>query len=158
MGCYVLDTTVLSNFAHVRRPLLIRTALGESVLTTPVVMAELAQGVKAGYVPACDWDWLDILKPDERIRSLADELRRVVDGGEAESLAAALVQGCVFLSDDFAARELAKHHGVKVSGTLGILIRLVKSDRLSLDEADKLLQTMIAHGYRSPVSTLVPFV
>lgn len=154
MGCYVLDTTVLSNFAHARRPLLIRTALGENVFTTPVVMAELAQGMDMGYVPACKWDWLDVLKPDERIRRMADELRRVVDRGEAESLAAALVRGCVFLSDDFAARELAKHHGVKVSGTLGVLIKLVKLNALPISEADTLLAKMIEKGYRSPVTTI----
>jgi predicted nucleic acid-binding protein len=121
-------------------------------------MVELEQGVKAGYVPACDWKWLDVLTPDTRVTSLADDFRSVVDAGEAESLAAALVRGCVFVSDDLAARRLAKHHGVKVSGTLGILIRLVKSEMLSLDEANMLLQTMIAYGYRSPVSSLTSFI
>ena len=154
MGCYVLDTTVLSNFAHVQRPHLIWEALGEHVFTTPVVMAELAVGVEMGFAPACDWAWLQILEPDERSMALAGELGRVLDAGEAESLAMAIRQDCVFLSDDLAARRLALSRGVKVSGTLGILLKLVKQGALDMEEADGLLREMVAKGYRSPTSSL----
>ncbi|RME80973.1 MAG: DUF3368 domain-containing protein [Caldilineae bacterium] len=154
MGCYVLDTTVLSNFAHVGQPHLIQRALGLHVFTTPVVMAELAMGVEAGHVPACDWEWLKILEPNEDTATLISEFQRVLDAGEAESLAVAIQKGCIFLSDDLAARRLASSRDVKVSGTLGILLKLVKMGELDLDEADRLLQGMMAKGYRSPVSTL----
>jgi len=36
---YLLDTTVLSNFAHVQRPDLPRTVLGSNVTVTPNIMA-----------------------------------------------------------------------------------------------------------------------
>jgi hypothetical protein len=35
-----------------------------------------------------------------------------------------------------------------------VLALLVKGQHLPLEEADGLLQAMIAHGYRSPVSSL----
>jgi len=150
----MLDTTVLSNFAHVQRPHLIRSAMGETAFTTPIVMAELDKGVKGGWVPDCNWSWLQVLEPDKDVIAMASEFRRILDAGEAESLAMAKRQGCVFLSDDFAARRLASKQGVKVSGTLGVLIKLVKSGEIELSEANTLLQGMISKGYRSPVSNL----
>jgi predicted nucleic acid-binding protein len=43
---------------------------------------------------------------------------------------------------------------VPISGTLGLLTRLVQQAHLSLQEANDLLRRMIAAGYRSPVSDL----
>ena len=58
------------------------------------------------------------------------------------------------LTDDRDARELARHLQVPLSGTLGVLTRLVDIEHLSLEEADSLLLRMIASGYRSPVTSL----
>ena len=154
MGCYVLDTTVLSNFSHVQRPDLVRAALGEQAFTTPAVRAELDAGMNIGLVAPCDWDWLSLLTPDERMTVLAQQFLQVLDTGEAESLAAVVVRECVFLSDDLAARRLVASQGVRVSGTLGVLILLVKRDVLDPKEADDLLRGMMAKGYRSPVASL----
>jgi len=43
---------------------------------------------------------------------------------------------------------------IPVSGTLGLLVRLVDQGFLSLQEADDLLRRMIVAGYRSPVTRL----
>jgi predicted nucleic acid-binding protein len=49
---------------------------------------------------------------------------------------------------------LARQLGVSLAGTIGILAILVKQGQLPLVEGDRLLQEMIAAGYRSPLSTL----
>jgi len=154
MSCHVLDTTVLSNFSHVKRPRLVQLALGNAVFTTPIVMTELSNGINAGFVPQCDWRWLQVLLPDDETLVLMNTFQRVLDAGESESLSMAIQRGCLFLSDDFAARRLAKRRGVRVSGTLGILLRLVEINALTLLEANNLLLEMIANGYRSPVDSL----
>ena len=118
-------------------------------------MGELQRGVQAGYLPACRWEWLRIWPPDAHIRAWAERFHRVVDAGEAEGLATALVLGCVFLSDDLAARRLARQHGVRVSGTVGILLRLVRTGIVPLPEAEALLMQMRTHGYyRAPAARL----
>jgi len=43
---------------------------------------------------------------------------------------------------------------IPVSGTLGILLRLVNIGILTLEHADSLLGEMIAKGFRSPVDRL----
>jgi predicted nucleic acid-binding protein len=150
----ILDTTLLSNFAHLQHPELIHWAFGESLATTPKVMAELRVGEAEGLVPACDWTWLTVLELSQEEQSLAAEFSQQLDPGESECLAVAAKRQCKFLSDDFAARRMAQQQGLKVSGTLGVLLRLVDQQRLTFEAADALLQTLLLYGYRSPVQSL----
>ena len=154
MTNYLLDTTVLSNFAHVRRPDLPRTVLGSNLAVTPGVLAELRAGEQTGRVPTCDWTGLTVLAPTAAESAAAVDLERQLDPGEAECLAVALQRGYRFLSDDFAARRLAEAKGAIVSGTIGILLKGITTAVLALPEADRLLAEMIRHGYRAPVRTL----
>ncbi|WP_423224952.1 hypothetical protein [Candidatus Amarolinea aalborgensis] len=60
MPMAILDTTVLSNFAHVQRPDLLHVTLGNDAATTTVVLTELRSGEDLGLVPRCDWRWLRV--------------------------------------------------------------------------------------------------
>ena len=60
----------------------------------------------------------------------------------------------LLVTDDRSARAQARRLGVAVTGTIGILIRLVRDDHLTLDTADELLGAMITAGFRSPVLRL----
>ena len=60
MPSAMLDATLLSNFAHVRRPELLHNALGAAAATTPAIIAELAAGETLGWVSVCDWSWLPV--------------------------------------------------------------------------------------------------
>ena len=150
----ILDTTLLSNFSHLRRPELIRWVVGENLATTPKALAELRVGESAGLVPACDWTWLAVVELSQTEQSLTAELTERLGPGESECLAVAIQRQCVFFSDDLTARRLAKQRGLKVSGTIGILLRLVHDERLTLPEANALLGMLIVAGYRSPVQSL----
>jgi predicted nucleic acid-binding protein len=92
------------------------------------------------------------LNPSEEA-SLA-RIRLVLDDGEASCIAVAIERNSSLFSDDLDARRYAQRYGIRVSGTLGVLSLLVKGRHLPVEEADDLLQAMIAHGYRSPVSSL----
>ncbi len=150
----ILDTTLLSNFAHIRRPDLLQAVFGSDVSTTAVVIAELKSGVRAGWVPRCDWSWLPVVPPTEEEQFLAEQYSSVLDPGEAVCLAIANRRAWIFASDDLAARRLAQREGVAMSGTIGVLQKLVVTRLLTLDEADACLAIMISRGYRSPVKTL----
>lgn len=154
MSIALLDTTLLSNFSHVQRSDLLRLVLGEQAATTPTVIAELRMGETAGFIPACDWDWLTVVTLTSEEQSLAVELQQQLDPGEAECLAVAQIRQYKFFSDDFAARRVAHQHNLTVSGTIGILLTLVNDKKISLVEGDYLLNVMISRGYRSPVMSL----
>jgi predicted nucleic acid-binding protein len=147
------DTTVLSNFAQVRRPDLLRSAYPD--LAAPVqVWNELDLGVRRGLVPACDWSWLAILDLTEREQAQADELGRDLGPGESACIAIAVSRESLVLSDDWEARALGRSLGLEISGSLGVLDQLVLKQILSLEEADALLAEMVRRGFRSPCRSL----
>jgi predicted nucleic acid-binding protein len=147
------DTTVLNNFAQIRRPDLLRLAYRDLSAPTPV-WNELERGVRRGLVPACDWFWLKIIELTEPEQDRADEIGRDLGAGEAACIAAAVSRRFLMLSDDWEARKLGRSIGLEVSGSLGVLDRLVLKQVLSLEEADALLAEMVLHGFRSPYQSL----
>lgn len=151
----LLDNTVLSNFALVHRPALLRAAFGELLATSEQVIEELMAGVSRGKLPDLDWSWLPVWTLQEAERDHYDQFLRTLNAGEASCLAMALVRECQFLTDDRDARELAGLFQVPISGTLGVLIRLVDIGLLELEEAESLLRKMIDAGYRSPTTSLL---
>jgi len=73
--------------------------------------------------------------------SLVAALKLAIDAGEAEAIALASEKGCLLISDDKQARAAAKNLGVKVSGTIGVLVRAKQNGVISaikpiLDELD----------------------
>jgi predicted nucleic acid-binding protein len=150
----LLDNTVLSNFATVRRPDLLRAAFGDQLATARQAFDELQAGVRQGSLPDLDWSWLPVWSLDEAELPRYHDFLRTLNAGEAACLALAAARRCRFLTDDRDAREMAHRLRIPLSGTLGILVRLVDLGVLPLDEADGLLAQMIAANYRSPVTSL----
>ncbi len=81
-------------------------------------------------------------------------LDRSLDLGEASCLALAASRGVILATDDLAARRLAPGEGVSLTGTLGVLVALVRDDALPLSEANEMLEAMIQRRYRSLVDKL----
>jgi predicted nucleic acid-binding protein len=150
----LLDNTVMSNFAAVERPDLLRTAFGSGLATSQPAFDEWQAGVRQGKLPGLDWSWLPVWTVEEAEMSHYDRLLSRLNAGEAACLAMALTRRCRILTDDRDARELAHRLKIPLSGTLGVLVRLIDIGSLSLEEADALLSQMIAKGYRSPVTSL----
>ncbi|HZF08472.1 MAG TPA: DUF3368 domain-containing protein [Thermoanaerobaculia bacterium] len=147
------DTTVLNNFAQIRRTDLLRSIYPD--LSAPIpVWNELEIGVRRGMVPACDWSWLKIFDLTGEEGARADEIGRGLGAGEAACLAAAVSRGFLLLSDDWEARALGRSLGLEISGSLGVLDRLVEKKVLGLEEADALLAEMVRRGFRSPYRSL----
>ena len=74
--------------------------------------------------------------------------------GERSCIAVVKNRGGLFVTDDRKARQVALEMGVKVTGTLGILVVAVERKLISIEAANHLLAQMIAYGYRSPVNDL----
>jgi predicted nucleic acid-binding protein len=132
----------------------LRLAVGETAATTTQVITEFANRVSKRPVPATDWNWLQVLDLVSDEETLFQQLLRQINAGEASCLAIAAHRAGRVLTDDRDARKLAAQIQVPISGTLGILSQLVREESVSLNDADQLLQQMIANGYRSPVDSL----
>lgn len=149
----LLDNTVLSNFATVHRVELIRAAI-EDAATVSLVLDEYRAGVRLGRVPPEDWSWLSVHTLTTEEQELLAKLRLRLNDGEAACLAVAAIRHARIVTDDHDAREIAAKMRVAVSGTIGLLVRLVDIDALPMPQADRLLGEMIAAGYRSPITKL----
>lgn len=155
MTLHVIDTTALSNFAFVERPELIHAALKGEGVTTPVVYDELKAGESLGFIPVCDWSWLPVIQLTLAEYGLYEKLRLVLDEGEASCLAVAKSRQAVLVTDDLQARRMVNGEKILVSGTIGLLLTLIRAENITLREANVMLSDMIARGYRSPVRDLL---
>ena len=153
----VLDNTVLTNFGLVNRADLIIDLWPEIVYITADVLNEYRAGVQVAGLPANLWDHLPVisLSPSELALSLS--LAHRLGAGERSCLAIAISRRALCATDDEDARRYAKRANVPVIGTVGILARNVQDHRLALEDAQRLLNAMIAAGYRSSFSRLSDF-
>jgi predicted nucleic acid-binding protein len=165
MPDYIFDTTVLSNLAAVGRLDLLERRYRKVGLTTVEVSDELRRGLQAGYgylesvlrqiQTVSTGGWLRIVAPEsEAEHQLRGEFDLLLDPGEASCLALAMSRGVVLVTDDLAARQLAQERDMLLTGTVGILLALVRDGSLSLAEANALLAEMMERRYRSPVDRL----
>lgn len=150
----LFDATVLSNFARAGGLVLLQTAYPDLKATAEVI-DELRTGEDLGYFAPGTWDWLTPEPMTVEESAFMAALPKHLGSGEASCVAAAAVRHWQFFSDDLAARLAASQRGIRISGSVGVLIALVKQARLTVHEADDLLQAMRAQGYRSPVHTLL---
>jgi predicted nucleic acid-binding protein len=150
----ILDNTVLSNFALVDRTDLILSLAQWSCATTTAVMQEYAAGVIARGLAAAVWNDLPCFDLQPAEVTLADTLPRYLGLGERSAIALAIQQDAVLATDDVVARRVAQQQAIPVTGTLGLLVFAVRQRLLNLDEGNRLLAEMIAHGYHSPLFRL----
>lgn len=90
--------------------------------------------------------------PEER--NLFRNLSRRLGKGEASSIAIAYHRKYSFLTDDKDARVVAQSLQIPVSGTIGLLVKLVQKKACTEHEAERLLHSMIEHGFYSPISSM----
>ena len=153
----VTNTTLLSNFAHARRPDLPPLAFPGLVMPT-TVREELQEGERLGLLPSLDWSAIPVAEPERTQLAEIGQLTPSLDRGEIACLALARLHGAIAITDDRDARKVAQTLGLKVSGTLGALIQLIRHHGLTLEDGDRLLAKMIAAGYRSPRKSLESYL
>lgn len=66
-----------------------------------------------------------------------------LDPGEAQAFAVAAIYDGTLVTDDGPARTLARDTGVSVTGSIGVLIRVVDNNHISEAEADQWLKQWI---------------
>ncbi len=151
----LLNNTILSNFSVVGRPDLVRAAFAtEQAATVAAVITEHNNGVAQGHFPKCDWSWLSVLPltPDEQKE--LEQFPRHLGKGEAACLAVARARGWRFATDDWDARRTAQRLGIPITGTIGVLVILVKDRKLTPEQADGFLTQMIAAGFHTPITSV----
>ncbi|WP_251341797.1 hypothetical protein [Haloplanus halophilus] len=134
------------------------TTVLDSPVVVPAVREEIERGERAGY------EYLDAAVaalgeslPVREVPSEADDsdIRDHLDAGEAESILGVLAHGGTVATDDLAARRVAEHREVPVTGSVGLLVHGVELAHLDRDTADEWLDTWRERrGYYAPVESV----
>ncbi len=127
----IFDNCVLSNFALSDSLNIVeKLYAGESYVTNYVV-AENMKGILKGYLwlsklkDALEEGWLkEITLKSKREKTLFETLFVSLGVGESSSIAVAKIRSFVFACDDRVARREAEFLGIRLTGTIGILIKL----------------------------------
>lgn len=129
----VVDSTCLIGLDQINR-LDLLPKLFELVHAPPEVERE------SGFTP----EWLRVEHPSNS--DLVSALKAMVDDGEAEAIALAMERRWRIVLDDLRARDLAQKMGLKVIGTVGLLIRAKREGLLPW--VSPLLNELTAKGFR----------
>lgn len=161
----IFDNCVLSNFALSDSFFIIKKFYSNKGYITDFVYAENTKGILRGYRgltltrEAVKEGWIkEISIKNNKDRELFENLSVSLGFGEASSIAIAKSKGFTFACDDRAARKEAEVLGIKLTGTLGILIKAVKKKLVSQNEADEILRKMIKAGFYSPMKSVREFL
>jgi predicted nucleic acid-binding protein len=154
MSLVLFDNTVLTNFSLANEPRLAIAACPGQPCTTSAVLAEHLAASGEHALAEGLWCDLHIIEPTEEEQKLAGNLPRGLGSGERTCLALAIARRGLIATDDLHARRVAARYGVRVTGTLGLLVLAVESHLVSLERANMLLNVMVSAGYHSPVATL----
>ena len=157
----VLNTTVLSNFAHVDHVDLLVDL--PRVVTVPAVRNELAAGTETHSYLEHALAILDrgipVITPSQPAQEIEEQLLETLDPGEAQALAVAVDADGTLITDDGDARATAKQRGTNLTGSIGLLVRFVEDDQLSVDTADSYLSYWIDEGgFHSPARDFEVFL
>jgi predicted nucleic acid-binding protein len=161
----IFDNCVLSNFALSDSFAIIKRLYSTKSYITDFVYAENTKGILRGYRgltlirEAVKEGWLkEISIKTNKDRELFENLSVSLGFGEASSIAIAKAEGFIFACDDRAARKEAEVLGIRLTGTIGILLKAVKKKMISQSEADEILRKMIKAGFYSPLKSVKEFL
>jgi uncharacterized protein len=110
----VADSTCLIGLERIGR-LELLPAPFDPVLAPPAVARELGQSFR----------WLTIQRPKDLTQ--VKRWMALVDHGEAEAIALAQDTGLRLIVDDLQARTVARRHGIRIIGAVGLLVIAKKS-------------------------------
>jgi predicted nucleic acid-binding protein len=157
----IFDNCVLSNFALSDSLYIIKKLYADTAYITDFVTAENIRGILKGHKnlikikEAVKDGWLkEVVLEGTKEKELFESLLVSLGSGEASSIAVAKTRGFVFACDDNAARKEAVSLGVKLTGTIGILVKSVRKKVIERKEADVILRKMIKYGFYSPTTSI----
>jgi predicted nucleic acid-binding protein len=90
------------------------------------------------------FNWLSVEPPSDR--ALVAALGMLVDSGEAEALALACERDWTIVLDDKQARSVGKRLGLRIIGTVALIIRAKKQGLVPA--IAPLLESLAEHGFR----------
>jgi predicted nucleic acid-binding protein len=157
----IFDNCVFSNFALSDSLDIVKKLYGNESYVTNYVVAENMKGILKGHLrlsklkDALEDGWLkEITLKSKKEKSLFETLSVSLGVGESSSIAVAKIRSFVFACDDRVARREAEFLGIRLTGTIGILIKAVRKRIMTYKIADETLDQMKKYGFYSTIKSI----
>lgn len=153
----VSDSGPLIWLSKIGRIKLLKTLYNEVHIPEEVHNEVVTRGLNEGFSDALAIDdcikqgWMKVKKLDEseskRCLTIAEHAKEM-HLGEIQAITLAQKNNALLLMDESCGRAFAKTWGIKVRGTLYVILRSLREETITRDEAKEALFEMINKGFR----------
>jgi predicted nucleic acid-binding protein len=163
----VSDTSPLIWLAKTRKINLLRLLFKEIIIPKEVYEEAVEKGLEHGFSDAITikecvnqgWIKLSKLKPTDhdliqRIYEHAFEIHQ----GEAQAIVLAREMSSLLLIDESAGRALAEAWGLKVKGTIYVIMSALRNGLIDQTDAKETVLTMVTKGFRLEPNLLAKLI
>ena len=153
----VSNSSPLIWLSKIGRIILLKKLFGEVIIPEEVYKEAVERGLREGFSDALaikecvDKGWIRIWRLDEREIELSRKLTEQafeIHFGEAQSIVIARKINALLLMDESSGRALAEALGLKVKGTIYVIMRAVREKLLRRTEAKEMVMTLVNKGFR----------
>jgi len=153
----VSNTSPLIWLSKIGRIALLKKLFGEVIIPEEVYKEAVERGLKEGFSDALaikecvDQGWMKISKLNEREIKLCQKMMDHVFEihlGEAQAIILARETGALLLMDESSGRAFAETLGLRVRGTLYVIMKALREKLLDRAEAKEIVLALVSKGFR----------
>jgi len=136
---------------------LLKKIFREVIIPEEVFKESVDRGLEEGFsdpliIKECiDQGWIRVSKLNEKEAKLCQKIMEhafEIHLGEAQAIILAHEMGMLLLMDESSGRAFAETWGLKVRGTLYVIMKAIREEALKKDEAKEALLQLISKGFR----------
>jgi len=153
----VSDTSPLIWLSKMGKLDLLKKLFGEVVIPEEVFKESVDRGLREGFSDALiikecfDQGWIRVSKLNEKEVKLSQKIVEhafEIHLGEAQAIILAREMGVLLLMDESSGRAFAETWGLKVKGTVYVIMEALRKELLSRDEAKEATLQLTSKGFR----------
>jgi len=136
---------------------LLKNLFGEVIIPEEVYREAVERGLQEGFSDALaikeciEQGWIKVSKLDERETKYCQKMTEhafEIHLGEAQAIILARKKDAILLMDESSGRAFAETLGMKVNGTLYVLMKALREELLDKPEAKELVLALVGKGFR----------
>lgn len=153
----ISDTSPLIWLAKVGKITLLKELFEEVIIPQEVYMETVEKGLQGGFTDAqtikecINEDWIKLSKlnsKDQNTLQKISEYAFEIHSGEAQAIVLAHEMKLLLLMDESAGRAFAEAWGLKVKGTIYVIISALRKSLISEADAKETILKMVTKGFR----------
>jgi predicted nucleic acid-binding protein len=157
LGRIVSNTSPLIWLAKIGKIDLLKKLYGEVIIPEEVYKEAVERGLQEGFSDALvikecvEQAWIKVSKLNEREVKLCQRMMKhafEIHLGEVQAIIQAREMDALLLMDESCGRAFAETWGLKVKGTLHVILKALREELLDKNEAKEAVLQLIKKGFR----------